>query len=182
MDKQTALLIIDMINPLSFEHGEDIYPQTKEIADKIALLKDAMKARGCPILYVNDNYGKWQSDFNQLVYDIKTSNELGASIAARLEPTEEDYSIIKPKYSGFFNTPLHLLLEHLEVHTLVLTGIVGNMCVQFTANDAYTLEYTLVIPQDGIASFTQKDTHVALHHFEHILKADVRPIQIWLEK
>ncbi|UTR05480.1 cysteine hydrolase [Alkalihalobacillus sp. LMS6] len=180
MDKHTALLIIDMINPLSFEHGADIYPQTREIAENIFALKNMMKQKGCPILYVNDNYGKWKSDFNQLVYDIKTSNELGSSIAARLEPSEDDYSIIKPKFSGFFDTPLHLLLEHLNVRTLVLTGIVGNMCVQFTANDAYTLEYELCIPADGIASFTQKDTDVALHHFENILKADTRLCQEWI--
>ncbi|GAF19208.1 nicotinamidase [Bacillus sp. JCM 19046] len=140
-----------------------------------------MHKHKAPVLYINDNYGKWQSDFTQLVDDIASSDALGAPIAKQLKPLPTDYSIIKPKYSGFFDTPLHLLLEHLQIHTLFLTGIVGNMCVQFTANDAYTLEYDLCIPQDAIASFTNRDNDVALHHFEQILKANVKPTSTWLE-
>lgn len=170
-----------MINPFSFEHGEQLYVKADQITENILLLKKLMHKHHAPVLYINDNYGKWQSNFTQLVDEVASSEAIGAPIAQKLMPSTNDYSIIKPKYSGFFDTPLHLLLEHLGVKTLFLTGIVGNMCVQFTANDAYTLEYELCIPQDAVASFTDQDNHVAMHHFEHILKANVNPSSEWLK-
>ncbi|WP_078392104.1 isochorismatase family cysteine hydrolase [Shouchella patagoniensis] len=178
--KTSALLIVDMINPFSFKHGEELFQQAERITSNIIQLKQHMKKQGSPVLYVNDNYGKWQSDFLNLVDEIKESNAIGAPIAEMLRPEPTDYSVLKPKYSGFFDTPLHLLLEHLEITTLFLTGIVGNMCIQFTANDAYSLEYKLCIPSNAIASFSEQDNQVAMHHFKHILKADISPTQKWL--
>ncbi|SDB88489.1 isochorismatase family cysteine hydrolase [Shouchella lonarensis] len=175
-----ALLIIDMINPFSFHHAEQLYPFAEKAAYQIALLKNHMKKRGRPVIYVNDHYERWQAEFTTLVHNVIDADAIGSPLAKILMPCADDLSVMKPKFSGFFATPLHLLLEHLKVDTLILTGIVGNMCVLFTANDAYTLEYELIIPRDAIACFSEEDSDHALHHFKHLLKANISPINTWL--
>lgn len=91
-----------------------------------------------------------------------------------LRPDQEDYFVLKPKYSGFHCTPLDILLRHLEVHTLVLTGMAGNICVLFTANDAYMHGYWLIVPRDCIASNSAAENAHALEQMRTVLHADTR--------
>jgi nicotinamidase-related amidase len=92
-----------------------------------------------------------------------------------LRPGEEDYFVLKPKHSGFFSTTLDTLLEYLGVRTVVLTGMAANICVLFTANDAYMRDLKLVIPADCVASNTDEENRYALAQMARVLKADTRP-------
>jgi nicotinamidase-related amidase len=170
-----ALLIIDMINDLEFSSGYQLLPYALTSAKNIATLKRTLKKEGMPVIYVNDNYGKWQSDFRHLVSHCLEENVRGKPIAEIMKPDDDDYFILKPKYSGFFATPLDLLLTHLHVNTLIITGVAGNMCVQFTANDAYMRDYQLMIPSDCVASNTPETNEHALNFMEEVLKADISP-------
>ncbi len=170
-----ALLIIDMINDLEFEDGSYLFPHAYETAKNISTLKKRLKHSGIPTIYVNDNYGKWQSDFRTIVEHCIKQDVRGRPIAELMKPEEDDYFVLKPQFSGFFATPLELLLEHLQVDTLILTGVAGNMCVQFTANDAYMRNYKLIIPADCVASNTVETNEEAIHLMRDVLKADVSP-------
>ena len=90
-----------------------------------------------------------------------------------LGPDDEDYFVLKPKASGFFATMLELLLEYLQVTTLILTGIAGNMCVHFTANDAHLRDFQLSIPADCVASQSREENTVALTQRQRLLGADI---------
>ena len=128
-----------------------------------------------PIIYVNDNFGRWRSDFKKIVNHCLQDNVRGRPIAELLVPLEEDYFVLKPKHSGFFSTTLDLLLQYLGVRSLVIAGFAGNNCVLFTANDAYMRDYRLVIPADCTASLTWADNETALRQMQVVLKADIRP-------
>jgi nicotinamidase-related amidase len=170
-----ALLIIDVINHFHFQDGDKLFEQTLPIAQNIAKLKKVAQNDNIPVIYVNDNFKNWQGDFNDLVSLCLEGDKLGRKIVQILKPEKGDYHILKPSYSGFYATPLHLLLEHLNVSTLILTGVAGNMCIQFTANDAFMLKYKLHIPSDCIASNTEEANEVALRQMKEILKADITP-------
>ncbi|GAE28361.1 nicotinamidase [Halalkalibacter wakoensis JCM 9140] len=180
-EPQYALLIIDMINDLEFSSGYQLFPFALESAQNIAHLKHTLKKNGVPVIYVNDNYGKWQSDFRHLVSHCLQEGVRGKPIAEVMKPEEDDYFILKPKYSGFFATPLDLLLQHLGVNSLIITGVAGNMCVQFTANDAYMRDYNLFVPKDCVASNTEEKNNYALAFMEEVLKANVTPSTLFLE-
>jgi nicotinamidase-related amidase len=90
-----------------------------------------------------------------------------------LLPDDDDYFVLKPKHSGFYSTTLSLLLTHLTARNLILTGIAGNNCVLFTANDAYMRDFKLFIPADCVVSNTQEENQHALKQMETVLKADV---------
>ncbi|WP_306981199.1 cysteine hydrolase family protein [Alkalicoccobacillus murimartini] len=172
---KTALIIIDMINSMEFEDGDKLYERALPCAENIAELKRRTKDAGIPTIYVNDNYGRWQSDFKEIVEYIIEEDTRGKPITELLKPVEEDYFVLKPKFSGFFATPLHLLLEHLMVETVILTGVAGNMCVHFTANDAYMRDYKIFVPEDCTASNTIPANEEALHLMRDVLKGSITP-------
>ena len=171
----TCLLIIDMINPLTFEGAEQMLPAVSAAAERIALLKKRTKAARLPVLYVNDNFGKWQSDFHKLVHRCLEESCRGRSIAQLLHPEDDDYFVLKPKHSGFYATPLELLLQFLGAQQLICTGIAANSCVLYTAADAYMRDFDLVVPADCVASGSSEENRMALQHMNRMLKADIRP-------
>ena len=170
-----ALLLIDVMNDLAFPGGQALLTQALPMAAKLAALKRRAKQAGIPSIYVNDNFGRWQSDFRQVIRHCLDDAVCGKPVATLLQPDDEDYFVLKPKHSGFYSTTLELLLRALGVHTLILTGLAGNICVLFTANDAYMRDYRLVIPADCVASQTVQENTSALHLMQTVLKADVRP-------
>jgi nicotinamidase-related amidase len=165
-----ALLIIDMINAFEFDGAEKALPRALEAAKAIAALKRRARVAGVPVVYVNDNFGKWRSDFRTLLEHCLKSK--GGPIAELLRPGEEDYFVLKPKHSGFHSTTLDVLLDHLGASTLVLTGVAANNCVLFTAHDAYMRDFRLLVPRDCVASEREADDRYALEHMAEVLKAE----------
>jgi nicotinamidase-related amidase len=170
---RVALLIIDMVNAFDFEGAGAMLPRARAAARAIASLKQRARHAGVPVVYVNDNFGRWRSDFHDVLERCLRS--AGREIAALLRPDKDDYFVLKPKHSGFQYTTLDVLLQHLGCETLVLTGVAGNFCVLFTAHDAYMRDYHLVVPRDCIASATEEDDRYALEHMARVTKADTRP-------
>jgi nicotinamidase-related amidase len=170
-----ALLLIDVINDLEFEGGELLLRHALPMAERIAALKAQAQAYSIPSIYVNDNFGQWQSNFNRLVEHCLESGVRGEQIVRQLHPDADDYFVLKPKHSGFFSTALELLLSHLHINTLILTGMAGDICVLFTANDAYMRDYHLYAPADCVASNEVENNRIALELMDRVLKADIRP-------
>lgn len=170
-----ALLVIDMINAFDFEGAAAMLPRALSAAQAIAALKRRTRAAGMPVVYVNDNFGRWRSDFRSLLAHVTEPGCPGKSIAELLRPEGDDYFVLKPKHSGFQFTSLDVLLEHLGARTLILTGVAGNFCVLFTAQDAYMRDYRLAVPRDCIASQSEDDDAYALEHMAKVTKADTRP-------
>jgi len=170
-----ALLVIDVINDLEFEGGGELLKYAMPMARKISALIKRARAAQIPIIYVNDNFGKWQSDFKKLLAHCLEDGVRGQQLAEILRPEGEDYFVLKPKHSGFFSTTLDVLLKYLHVKTLILTGLTGDICVLFTANDAYMRDYHLFIPGDCVASQDETKNGEMLEHMSRVLKADIRP-------
>ena len=170
-----ALLIIDMINDLEFPEGPDFLKPTLRAADRIADLKRRVKAAGIPVIYVNDNFGRWRSDFNEVLDHCLNDGVRGQPLVERLRPEPDDYSVLKPKNSAFFATTLDTLLTYLKVETLILTGISADACVLFTANDAYVRDYKLYVPSDCVVAALPTYTQDALAYMKRVLKADTTP-------
>ena len=169
---ESCLLIIDMINPFTFPDAERVLPFALKAATRIAQLKERARREGIPTIYVNDNFGKWRHDFRSLVARCLKASCNGHPIVELLRPDEEDYVILKPKHSGFFATPLELLLKALESRHLILTGIAGDSCVLYTAADAHMRDFTLHVPEDCTASIEPSANRLALEHMKSNLKVD----------
>ena len=171
----TALLLIDLINDLDFEGSEAIVAQAEPMALRLKALKQRAAAAGLPCIYVNDNFGQWRSDFRQTVAHCTARTSPGRLVSRRLRPSPDDYFVLKPKHSGFFDTTLDTLLDALHIGRVILTGIAGNICVLFTANDAYMRELKLYTPMDCVVSNTAEDNDHALRQMQLVMKANVTP-------
>jgi nicotinamidase-related amidase len=170
-----ALLLIDVINDLDFEEGDKLLRHALPMAKQIAALKQRAAQAGVPAIYVNDNFGRWRSDFKTQVEHCLKDGVQGKPIVELLRPAKDDYFVLKPKHSSFFSTTLDLLLEYLGTKTVILTGIAANICVLFTANDAYMRDLHLIVPSDCVASNTEEENRYALEQMRLVLKADIRP-------
>jgi nicotinamidase-related amidase len=167
--------LIDVINDLDFPEGEQMLPDAHAMAQKILTLKQRAREAGVPVIYVNDNFGKWKSDFRLTVDHCLRGESRGRELVETLRPDEDDYFVLKPKHSGFFSTTLETLLHYVGAKRLILTGIAGNFCVLFTANDAYMRDFNLAIPEDCCVSNTRRENDEALELMRKFLKADTRP-------
>lgn len=169
-----ALVLIDVINAMDFPRGKHLLRHALPAARKMATLKKRAREAGVPVIYVNDNFGRWRSDFKSHVTHCLEADVPGGPVVQQLLPDEEDYFVLKPKHSGFYSTSLEILLEYLEVKTLILAGFAGNLCVLYTANDAFMRDYELIVPRDCVASETKKANENALAQMQKHLHADIR--------
>ena len=169
-----VLLLIDVINDFEFEGAEPIFRHALPAAKKIAALKNRTDQAGIPAIYVNDNFGKWRSDFRGLIAHCLDDDTRGRPIVELLKPAAEDYFVLKPKQSGFYSTTLDLLLDHLGARTLIMTGFTGDICVLFTAIDAHLRDYYLSVPGDCVISEDEKENERILTYMERVLEADIR--------
>jgi len=171
----TALLLIDVINDLDFPAGKALLEQARGAARQIARLKERARAAGVPVIYVNDNFGRWRSDFRQQVEYCLRDGSKGKEIASFLRPEQDDYFVLKPRHSGFYSTSLDVLLKQMGVNRLIITGFSTEICVIYTANDAYMRGFEIVVPEDCVAAESEEDSRRALEQMKRILKAETRP-------
>jgi nicotinamidase-related amidase len=169
----TALLLIDVINDLAFDGSEALVDQAERMAIRLSMLKRRATAAGIPAIYINDNFGQWRSDFRKTVAHCTSRSSPGRRVSQRLRPTARDYFVLKPKHSGFFDTTLDTLLDTLRIRRVILTGIAGNICVLFTANDAYMRELKIFAPADCIVSNTAAENDHALRQINTVLKGHI---------
>ncbi len=169
----TALLLIDVINDLAFDGSEALISDAELMAPRLAALKRRATTAGIPVIYINDNFGQWRSDFRRTVAHCTARTSPGRRVSQRLRPTARDYFVLKPKHSGFYDTTLDTLLADLRIRRTILTGIAGNICVLFTANDAYMRGLKIFAPADCIVSNTAQDNEHALRQIDNVLKGNI---------
>ena len=144
-----ALLIIDMISDFEFPDGAQVYKQAHKIVKNIA-------------------------DLKSLVKNIKDSSKRGREIIQILEPQDDDLFVLKPQRSGFYGTSLGVLLLSMGVSNIILTGVTTDICILFTAHDAYMRGYNVHIPSDASASGNPKYHLSALNFLQRVADADIR--------
>lgn len=148
---RVALLIVDMINALDFPGNEQLVRESVRLGQHIAALKGRCQKAGIPAIYINDNQGKWRSDFAAVIRHCVRDGMPGREMVQHVLPDDEDYLVLKPKHSAFYATPLDTLLQYIGVETLIVTGMSSNSCILLTASDAYVRDYRLFIPSDCVA-------------------------------
>jgi nicotinamidase-related amidase len=164
-----ALILIDVINDMEFEGGAELFRNALPAAKRLAALRRRAKEAAVPVVYVNDNFGKWRSDFRQQLGHVLEDGVRGDPIAQLLRPDKQDYFVLKTKHSGFYHTQLDLLVEYLGVSTVILAGFATDMCVLFTASDAYLRDLDIIVPRDCCAARSRLHHEAALRHMERVL-------------
>jgi nicotinamidase-related amidase len=166
---------VDVVNRLDFPGSGSLVNACLPMSRRLDRLAQRARDVGMPVVYVNDNFGLWESDWRKVLEACLAPDSPGRAMVERLAPREGDYFVLKPKHSGFYCTTLDLLLRSLGAQTLVLTGIATDICIFFTANDAYMRDYRLFVPSDCCAANERSEHALALRRMRKLLKAQTRP-------
>lgn len=142
-----AVLVIDMLH--DFVKGELKCERASRIIAPLEKLIRAAREQKVPVVYCNDAHLKGIDRELILWGEHALAGTAGAAVISELEPAASDYVIPKRRYSSFFQTGLHLLLQELAVDTLVITGLLVSICVRHTAADAYYWGYNILVPADA---------------------------------
>jgi nicotinamidase-related amidase len=170
-----ALLLIDVVNHFDRPDGDALLKNALPMAARLAKLKERCRKAGIPAIYVNDNFGQWRSDAKTLVAHCLSSHCAGRPFVERVRPADEDYFVLKPMHSAFYQTPLEILLRYLGVKSLILGGLATNSCIICTAHDARMRDFKLYVPSDCSAARTQREHDQAIVHIHEMLDGSVIP-------
>jgi nicotinamidase-related amidase len=168
-----ALLLIDVLTTFQFADGDAILQHALAMRDALVRLKSRVRKAGIPVLYVNDNFGDWRSEKEVLMGRCLEAK--GAQFVRPLLPDSEDYFVLKPMHSAFYMTPLEVLLQHLQIETLILTGLTSNSCITVTAHDANMRGFDIYIPPDCSCARNAEEHAQALAQLESMAGAEIRP-------
>ncbi len=171
-DSPAVLLLIDVINHFEYPDGDRILRQALPLAPRLARLKKRARIAGISTIYVNDNFGQWRSDVRSLLSYCTRPAASGKVFVEQIRPEPDDYFVLKPMHSGFYQTPLEALLRYLRASTLILAGLTTNSCVVCTAHDARMRGFRLVIPNDGATARTTQEHRRAIEHRKVLVHPD----------
>ena len=168
-----ALILVDVINDFEFPDGARLLRNAVPIAPKMARLKERARHAGIPAIYVNDNFGQWRSEASKLVEYCLRPKAAGRRFVESIMPDKEDYFVLKPMHSAFFQTPLEALLRYLGAESLILCGLATNSCIVCTAHDARMRDFRLAVPSDCSAARTRREHLQAIQHIKAMTDAKV---------
>lgn len=171
----TALVLVDFVNDFDYPGGDALLRATRRVVPAVTRLAERARHASVPVIYANDNFERWRSDFSGQVRRLSAPEHPAASIVAPLAPGPDDYYVLKPRHSAFHATPLELLLHSLGVERLVLAGIAADSCVLISACDAHVRGFAVNVPSDCVASARVRDAREALAVISRAAQADVRP-------
>jgi nicotinamidase-related amidase len=145
---RAAVIVIDMIN--DFVTGVFKSDRAANIVPNIKALLDHARKRKIPIIYATDAHMPGVDPEFDVWGKHAEAGSWGAEIVDELKPKKGDFRVNKRKYSAFQGTDLDQMLRELKVDTLILTGVVTDICIQHTAADAFFHGYRIIVPKDCV--------------------------------
>jgi len=145
---KTAVIVIDMIN--DFVTGVFKSDRAAKIIPNIKALLDFARKHKVPVVYATDAHLPNVDPEFDVWGSHAVAGTWGAQIIDELKPHKGDFHVLKRKYSAFQGTDLDQLLRKSKVDTVVLTGVVTDICIQHTAADAFFRGYKIIVPKDCV--------------------------------
>jgi nicotinamidase-related amidase len=171
-ESRVVLLLIDVINDLSFPDNKDLVRRSAALAKSIAKLKMRCKKVGIPAIYVNDNRGRWRSDISAVLRHCLRAQSPGREMTKLLLPEPEDYIVLKPKHSPFYASPLQTILDYIGARVAIVAGVTTNACVLIAAGDLHVRDFRLFVPADCVAALTDREHRRSLEIMKNSFDAD----------
>lgn len=170
-DSAPAVIVVDMLNAYDHEDADQLTPSVEKVVEPLAELVQRAAESESPLVYVNDNYGDWNSSAEQL--SEAAMEGARRDLVEPVLPPERASFVIKARHSIFYGTPLEHLLDEMGVRRVALTGQVTEQCILYSALDAYVRGYEVVIPRDGVAHIHEHLADAALEMMELNMSAEI---------
>ncbi|MEJ8645685.1 isochorismatase family cysteine hydrolase [Streptomyces sp. MS1.HAVA.3] len=170
---KTALVIIDMLNTYDHPDAHLLVPSVRRALPAVVDLLGQARKQKIPVIYANDNFGKWRSHHGEILEAALAGPHRG--LVAPVRPDETSYFVVKARHSVFYETPLAYLPGTLDVGHLVLCGQVTEQCVLYSALDAHIRHLSVTVARDAVAPIHQDLADAALRMMEINMGARIVP-------
>jgi nicotinamidase-related amidase len=167
----TAVCVIDMLNPYEHEDADQLTRNVEQVVEPIAALVERGRDEGAEVIYVNDNYGDWNSSQEELSQRALRGKR--PDLVEPLLPPDGTPFVIKARHTIFYMTPLEYLLSQKEIDHLMLVGQVTEQCILYSALDAYVRHLRVTVPPDGVAHIHEDLADAALKMMERNMRAEL---------
>jgi len=168
---KAALIVVDMLN--DFVTGALKCKRAPRIVPNIQRLLDFARKKGIPVIYANDTHLPSVDKEFDIWPPHAVVGTKGAEVIDELKPAKGDYIVQKRRYSAFYGTDLDLLLRELHVDTLILVGLVTNVCIQHTAADAFFRGYQIIVPEDCVETLTEETQKSGIEYLKTIYGCEI---------
>jgi nicotinamidase-related amidase len=169
--ERTALLVIDLLNAYEHDDADKLAESVADAVSVVARLLERAREEGILVIYVNDNYGDWNSSADELAE--RAVNGRHPELVEPLLPVGDASFVIKARHSAFYATPLEYLLETQGVGRVILTGQATEQCILYSALDAYVRHFRVTVPRDAVAHIHEHLADAALEMMEVNMRAEV---------
>ncbi len=167
-----AVLVIDMLNTYRHKDAELLVPTVEKIVDPLAdLISRAREREDADVIYVNDNYGDFTADFDDLAESALTGER--PDLVTPIAPDEDSLRLLKVRHSAFYASSLAYLLRRREIQRLIITGQVTEQCILYSVLDAYIRHFPCIVPPDCVASIDPELGDAALSMMEKNMHAEL---------
>ena len=168
---RTALIVVDMLNAYEHADAERLTRSVERALPAMERLIARAADRDVLTIYVNDNFGAWNSNRDELLRSALEGRF--RHLVEPIKPTDDALFVVKARHSIFFQTPLEYLLGQEEVDRVVLVGQVTEQCILYSALDAYIRHIDVVVPRDAVAHIHEQLAAASLELMEINMDADV---------
>lgn len=168
---RTALVVVDMVNAYDHPDADRLVESVEDTLPRMVELVRRAREEGVPVVYVNDNFGSWRSNRDDLVASVLDGPH--ARLVEPIRPDDDALFVVKVRHSIFFQTPLDYLLAQEGVDRLVLVGQVTEQCVLYSALDAHIRHLEVCVPRDAVAHIHPDLADAAMRMMELNMGAEV---------
>ncbi len=169
----SALIVIDLLTTYDFEDADALAENVEEALPAVRTLLRRAEEAGAPVIYVNDNYGDWNSSAEELLRRGLKGRR--PDLVEPVRPPRDASFVIKARHSIFYGTPLEYLLGQLAVDRIVLCGVATEQCILYSALDAYVRQFHVAVPPDAVAHIDPGLAEAALEMMRRNMDADLTP-------
>jgi nicotinamidase-related amidase len=160
-----------MLNPYEHDDAELLTKSVETVVESVRALISRAKDGGAELIYVNDNYGDWNSSSEELAQ--RALDGARPDLVEPILPPEGADFVIKARHTTFYMTPLEYPLGQKEIDHLVLVGQLTEQCILYSALDAYVRHFEVTVPPDGVAYIHENLADAALEMMERNMRAEL---------
>jgi nicotinamidase-related amidase len=168
---KSAVIVVDMLNSYEHDDAEELTQNVEKIVEPVSALIARAGHEGVELIYVNDNYGDWNSSQEELAE--RALNGARPDLVESLLPPDGADFVVKARHTIFYMTPLEYLLGQKEIGHLVLAGQVTEQCILYSALDAYVRHFEVSVPRDGVAHIHENLAGASLQMMERNMSAEI---------
>jgi nicotinamidase-related amidase len=173
---ETALLVIDMMNTYDHKDADVLATNVAEIVEPLAgLISRARDRDDVDVIYVNDNYGDFSADFEDIVSAALSGER--PDLVKPIAPEKDSVRVLKVRHSAFYASSLDYLLGRLKTQHLIITGQVTEQCILYSALDAYVRHFSFIVPPDCVANIDPELGDAALTMMNKNMHAELVPAE-----